>query len=80
MPITSPHANAPALAAFGAAVRAALASRGMAQEALAHRCGIDRSYVGAIERGEQNPGLLHVIKIAEALDVSVEVLMKEAGL
>ena len=80
MPITSPHANAPALTAFGAAIRAARAARGIAQEGLAHRCGIDRSYLGAIERGDQNPGLLHVVKIAEALDLSVEALMKEAGL
>jgi transcriptional regulator with XRE-family HTH domain len=80
MPIISPHANAPALAAFGAAIRAARAARGMAQEALAHGCGIDRSYLGAIERGDQNPGLLHVVKIAEALGITVETLMKDAGL
>ena len=80
MPIISPHANAPPLVAFGNAVRATRAARGVAQEALANRCGIDRSYLGAIERGDQNPGLLHVVKIAEALGLTVEALMKEAGL
>lgn len=80
MPIISPHASTPALVAFGAAVRATRAARGIAQEALAHRCGIDRSYLGAIERGDQNPGLLHIVKIAEALGITVEEVMKEAGL
>lgn len=80
MPIISPYASTPALVAFGAAVRATRAARGIAQEALANRCGIDRSYLGAIERGDQNPGLLHVVKIAQALGLTVEALMKEAGL
>ena len=37
--------------AFGAAVRALRSGQGMAQEALAHRAGIERSHMGKIERG-----------------------------
>jgi transcriptional regulator with XRE-family HTH domain len=80
MPMTSPHSKAPALAAFGAAVRATRTAIGVSQEELALRSGIDRSYLGAIERGDQNPGLIHLVRIAEALDTSVSALMKDAAL
>lgn len=80
MPIPSPHANEPALAAFGAAVRIARLQKKISQEELAHLCEVDRSYLGAIERGEQNSGLLHLVKIACALDTSVAELMSHAGL
>ena len=80
MPIASPHAKDPCLIAFGAAVRSARADAGVSQEELAHRCGIDRSYLGAIERGDQNSGLLHIVRIASALGTTVAELMAKAGL
>lgn len=33
------------------------------------KCGIDRSHYGGMERGERNPSLTSVFKIADALDV-----------
>lgn len=80
MPISSPYAKDPALVAFGTAVRKIRKKKGISQEELAHRCGIDRSYMGAIERGEQNSGLLHLTKIAGALDDTVANLMSVAKL
>lgn len=80
MPIASPSSQDSALLAFGQAVRAERASQGVSQEELALRSGIDRSYLGAIERGEQNPGLLHLMRIAEALQVPLTSLVKAAGL
>ncbi|MES2016999.1 MAG: helix-turn-helix transcriptional regulator [Pseudomonadota bacterium] len=80
MPITSPHSKDPTLSAFGAAVRMARVANGISQEELALCSGIDRSYLGAIERGEQNAGLLHLVRIAAALDTSVAALMEAAGL
>ena len=80
MPITSPHSKQPALAAFGSTVRAARIAAAMSQEELALRSGIDRSYLGAIERGDQNPGLLHLVRIAEAIGSTVHELMKDAEL
>ena len=53
--------------AFGAAVRALRSGQGMAQEALAHRAGIERSHMGKIERGEHLPTLAVILKIARAL-------------
>lgn len=57
-------------AAFGAAVRSARTTRGIAQEALALLSKIERSHVGKIERGEHMPTLAAVLKIARALDMS----------
>lgn len=80
MPITSPHSKEPVLTSFGAAVRAARMAKGISQEELALRSGIDRSYLGAIERGDQNPGLLHLVRIVAALGTTVADLTKAAGL
>ena len=65
-------------AAFGAAVRSARTTRGIAQEALAHLSKIERSHVGKIERGEHMPTLSAVLKIARALGMSGTDLMAAA--
>ncbi|AXA94138.1 helix-turn-helix domain-containing protein [Massilia sp. YMA4] len=80
MPISSPHAKEPSLVAFGEAVRAARQVRGLSQEELALRCEIDRSYLGAIERGEQNAGLLHLVRIAAALELRLAEIISNANL
>lgn len=41
-----------------------LAARMLSQEELALGCGVDRSYLGAIERGEQNPGTIRAYHTA----------------
>jgi len=63
--------------AFGAAVRAARTEDGIAQEALAHLAGIERSHMGKIERGEHMPTLVLILKIARALGRSSGELMLE---
>ena len=65
-------------AAFGAAVRSARTTRGIAQEGLAHLSKIERSHVGKIERGEHMPTLSAVLKIARALGMSGTDLMAAA--
>lgn len=80
MPIASPHASSKVLRAFGAAVRRARKEQGVSQEELALKCEIDRSYMGSIERGEQNSGLLHIAKLAKALDMKISELMAIAKL
>jgi transcriptional regulator with XRE-family HTH domain len=59
----------PALVAFGEAVRRRRKDKGFSQEAFGDACGIDRSYMGGIERGEHNLALVNIIKIVRALDV-----------
>jgi transcriptional regulator with XRE-family HTH domain len=70
----------PALAAFGEAVRAARLEQGISQEALADIAGLDRSYMGGIERGEHNVALINIQKVAVALDLSIAELMGRAGI
>lgn len=41
---------------------------------------VDRSYVGRIERGDNNVAILTLLKLALALDITLEKLMKEAKL
>jgi transcriptional regulator with XRE-family HTH domain len=46
--------GSPVCEAFGRNLREIRKSKGFSQERLAHEAGIDRSYVGKIERGEVN--------------------------
>lgn len=68
------------LQSFGSGIRHLRQQRGVSQEALALAAEIDRSYLGAIERGESNPTLMNMIKIAAALELTVAELMLEARL
>lgn len=70
----------PELAAFGQAVRSSRLEMGLSQEALADEAGIDRSYMGGIERGEHNLALINIRKIASALNQSIAELMTIAKL
>jgi len=50
---------------------------GLSQEALALQAGINRSYVGQIERGIGNPSLLVLVKRATTLQIDVADLMRK---
>ena len=55
---------------FGETVRNLRKRANLSQEDLAELCGLHRTYIGGIERGERNVALLNIIRIAEALKVS----------
>jgi transcriptional regulator with XRE-family HTH domain len=74
------HSGSPALTALGEAIRAARIERGLSQEALAYETGLDRSYVGGIERGEHNLTLASLLRISQHLDLKGSALLKRAGL
>lgn len=63
------------LEAFGRAVKVKRLTLDLTQEELAHRSGLDRTYIGGVERGERNVGLLNIVLIAEALGISAGDLM-----
>ncbi len=56
---------------FGQRVRELRKARGFSQEELAHRAGLHYTYIGGIERGERNPALINIGRIAAALGVSL---------
>jgi len=73
-------AGDPKLVAIGAAIRRARKVVGLTQEALAVDAGLDRSYMGGIERGEHNFAVMTVAKIADALKISPSELFDLADL
>jgi transcriptional regulator with XRE-family HTH domain len=47
---------------------------GVSQEEFADLCGLDRTYIGGIERGERNLSLINIEKIAQSFKVSLSEL------
>lgn len=64
------------LEALGSNIRMLRSMQGYSQEAFARHIGIDRSYMGCIERGERNLAALNLIKIARGLNIAVGKLFK----
>jgi transcriptional regulator with XRE-family HTH domain len=64
------------LVRFGQRVRELRIKAGMSQEAFAEKCGLDRTYVGGIERGERNLALRNINEIARGLGISLATLMQ----
>jgi transcriptional regulator with XRE-family HTH domain len=61
---------------FGKAVRDKRHKLGVSQEEFADICGLDRTYVGGVERGERNLALVNIEKIAKALRISLSELFR----
>lgn len=59
---------------FGERVMELRKSKGLTQEELANKAEIERSYMGAIERGEKNPTLKKIFWISKALDIEANEL------
>jgi transcriptional regulator with XRE-family HTH domain len=64
---------------FGNRVRQEREHLGLSQEGLASRCGLHRTYIGGIERGERNPTLQTISLLADALDVAIVTLLDFRG-
>ncbi len=67
-------------AAFGQAVRKRRNILDISQDEFAHNCGLHRTYIGSIERGERNISIDNMTVIANALEVSLSQLVNEAEL
>lgn len=61
---------------FGKHVRHLRQLQDLSQEALAEKVNMYRTYIGMIERGERNPALLNLIRLASALDISLPELLR----
>lgn len=62
---------------FGKRVKEIRLKKGITSQIdLASKAGLDRTYIGGIERGERNIGLKNIEKIAKALNVNISELFK----
>ena len=73
--------NAPEIEkTLGEAIRAHRLAHGWSQEELSFECGLHRTYIGAVERGEKNLTVKNLVRIAQALNVPTSTLVLSAGL
>ncbi len=55
----------------GFRIRELRISRGLTQSELAKSCGLHRTFIGSVERGERNVAILNLRLIAKSLRVSL---------
>ena len=67
-------------AQLGAAIRKRRLSLGLSQEEFAEKIDCHRNFIGRLERGEQNPTVDTLVRIARALRCKISDLFFEAGL
>jgi transcriptional regulator with XRE-family HTH domain len=70
-------ARSPQHAALGLAIRQLRRASGISQEVFAESCGLHRTYIGGIERGERNVSFANLLRIADALDVRPSQLLDQ---
>ena len=63
---------------LGAVIRKNRKAQELSQEGFADLCGIHRTYMGAVERGERNISLMNIRRIASALNLKLSELFAEA--
>ena len=61
---------------LGERIRDARKQKNLSQEELAFEAGIDRSYMGGVERGQRNPSFKALCMIAKAVKTDVGSLTK----
>jgi CheY-like chemotaxis protein len=64
---------------LGNAIKEQRSALGISQEELAARAGLHRTYVSEVERGERNPSIASIEKLAQALEVSFTSLFERTG-
>lgn len=67
----------PISTAIAAAIRALRAEQGVSQENLAALAGVDRAYMGRLERGKGNPSVEVMDRIAAALGLPLDAVFAE---
>jgi transcriptional regulator with XRE-family HTH domain len=65
----------PNLVKIGKLIREARKAKGYSQEAFAAEAGLGRTYMGRVERGEQNISIQNLIRIALTLKIEIRELV-----
>jgi len=68
------------LSSLGAEIRKRRAAVGLSQDELGHLCGLHRTYIESVERGERNLTLVSLIRIAKAIQLTPHDLLQRAGI
>jgi len=63
---------------LGKRIRELRLRTGLSQEKMAVKAGLDRTYYAGIERGERNPSVKQLAKIAAALEIPISALFAES--
>lgn len=63
---------------FADNIRARRRTFGISQEELADRCGLHRTYVGAVERAERNVSIDNIARISAALDATASEMLNQS--
>ena len=80
MPNLSKNRQDPILLSLGSAIKRIRLGKNLTQEKLAFLSGVDRTYVGQVERGDNNGAILTLARLAKALDISIAELISQANL
>lgn len=81
MPATAPHEQPHHLTEreiqtrIGATIAALRRDRGLTQTALSQSSGVTRPYLNRLEAGHRNPTVVLLVRLAHALDTSVQELV-----
>jgi transcriptional regulator with XRE-family HTH domain len=73
----APAPASPLRKVLAANVRRLRSGQGISQEELAHRAGVHRTYLGAVERAEVNVSIDNIARISTALGVKAADLLLE---
>jgi transcriptional regulator with XRE-family HTH domain len=65
------------LKALGQRIRELRTEQGFSQEAFADKCGVHRTFMGTVERGESNLSFQNIAKVATTLGVSLSRLFSD---
>ncbi|MGY4829154.1 helix-turn-helix domain-containing protein [Sphaerotilaceae bacterium SBD11-9] len=76
-PIGALSFDAEVASVVGSVIRELRLAAGVSQENLAHMANVERSYCGRIERGESQPTLFVILKVAAALEMEGHALVRQ---
>lgn len=71
--------NQSLMKALATEIKSRRAGLGISQEELAHRAGLNRTFVGKLEVGQTQPSLSVFFQLAIALEVDVVVLVRHVA-